>query len=381
MPGRTPRQRPAAPIVVDTVAPQLSGLTPDAATSQWFSPNGDGSRDTVSLTGSNSETGSLTARIRNGAGTVVRTFSVANGNAAATVTWNGRNNAGATVPDGTYTMSVSPVDLAGNSGEARDRTVVVISALRSVITSKPLIFPQDNDGLARSATLQFTLSRPMEVTWTLRDASGAVVITRMDHVARPAGTSSWTFDGRRPDGSMLPRGKYTSHVVATDGVLTATQTVTVETEAFRITPSDTTPGARPVDHDHGQVRREAGEGAARVGHPAGCRRLERPDEQDGAEDLQGDPPAQGPGQQWHGRLPGLGSRRERQGQPDHPDVRDPLAARRARPAGRGDLPADRTRPPRPPRTIPHRDHRPMVRAALDGPRSAVRGTPLRISCR
>src|SRR6185436_13287191 len=85
-------------------------------------------------------------------------------------------------------------------------------------------------------------SRPMEVTWTLRDASGAVVITRMDHVARPAGTSSWTFDGRRPDGSMLPRGRYTSHVVATDGVLTATQAVTVETEAFRITPSDTTPG-------------------------------------------------------------------------------------------------------------------------------------------
>src|SRR6185436_14723909 len=85
-------------------------------------------------------------------------------------------------------------------------------------------------------------SRPMEVTWTLRDASGAVVITRMDHVARPAGTSSWTFDGRRPDGSMLPRGRYTSHVVATDGVLTATQTVGVETEAFRITPSDTTPG-------------------------------------------------------------------------------------------------------------------------------------------
>ena len=229
-------------IVVDTVAPSLTGLTPGSDTTQWFSPNGDGVRDTVTVTGSNSETGSLRATVRNAGGTVVRTFSVANGSAPTAVTWNGRTNAGSTAPDGSYVLSVAPVDLAGNTGEARDRAVLVIGALRSVTASKPLIFPQDYDSLARSSTLQFSLSRPMEVTWTLRDATGAVVITRMDHQSRPAGTYGWSFDGRKPDGTMLPRGRYTSHVVATDGVLTATQAVTVETDAFRVTPSDTTPG-------------------------------------------------------------------------------------------------------------------------------------------
>ena len=281
---------------------------------------------------------------------------------------------GATVPDGPYTDERPPVDLAGNSGEARDRTVVVISALRSVITSKPLIYPQDNDGLARSATLRSRLSRPMEVTWTLRDASGAVVITRMDHVARPAGTSSWTFDGRRPDGSMLPRGKYTSHVV---GHRRRPDRDPDGHRRDRGLPDHAErhhAGARPVDHDHGQVRREAGEGAARVGHPAGCRRLERPDEQDGAEDLQGDPPAQGPAAARHGRLPGQGSRRERQGQPDDRGRTRCTSRRRtsARPAGRP--PADRTRPhqttPYHPAPGPSADGPP----ALDGPRSAVRGT-------
>ena len=82
---------------------------------------------------------------------------------------------------------------------------------------------------------------------------------------------------------MLPRGKYTSHVAATDGVLTATQTVTVETEAFRITPSDTTPG-------RGQsitITVKSAETLAKAPlvwvYPAGRRRLERPDEQDRAE--------------------------------------------------------------------------------------------------
>ena len=229
-------------IVVDTVAPSLTSLTPPADTSQWFSPNGDGVRDTVAVTATNSETGSLRATVRNAGGTVVRTFSVANGSDATAVTWNGKTNSGAVAPDGTYTMSVAPVDVAGNAGEARDRTVVLIAALRAVVASKNLIYPQDGDGLARSSLLQFSLGRPMKVTWTLRNATGAVVITRIAESTRPAGTYGWWFDGRRPDGTMLPRGRYTSHVVATDGVLTATQAVTVETEAFRITPSDTTPG-------------------------------------------------------------------------------------------------------------------------------------------
>ena len=41
---------------------------------------------------------------------------------------------------------------------------------------------------------------------------------------------------------MLPRGRYTSFVTATDGTLSATQTVGFDSEAFRFALSDTTPG-------------------------------------------------------------------------------------------------------------------------------------------
>ena len=117
----------------------------------------------------------------------------------------------------------------------------VISALKSVKSSKAVFYPQDLDSMARTTTLSFALSRPMTVTWTIRNTAGAVVDRRMAAVARPAGSASFVFDGRRTDGTMLPPGRYTSFVSATDGTLTATQAAAFEADAFALKPSDTTP--------------------------------------------------------------------------------------------------------------------------------------------
>jgi flagellar hook assembly protein FlgD len=229
-------------LVTDTVAPSLSGLTPGADPVPWFSPNGDAYRDTVAWTASNSETGSLRVQVRNAGGTIVRTFSVTSNGAPATATWDGRTNAGAYAPDGTYTVTVAPVDLAGNVGAGQARKVQLVAALRAVLTSKGIFFPQDGDALAPNTKLQFTLQRPMTVTWTLRNAAGATVITRLAGSSKPAGSQYWIFDGRATDGKMLPRGRYTSVVTATDGTLTASQSVSFDSDAFTVTPSDTTPG-------------------------------------------------------------------------------------------------------------------------------------------
>jgi len=148
----------------------------------------------------------------------------------------------AIVADGVYKIRVAGRDLAGNTGPALERTVDVIAGLRSVATSKALFFPQDLDSLVGATRLSFVLARPMTVTWTIRNATGAVVVTHRAATALPAGLQGWTFDGRRPDGTMLPRGHYTSYVTATDGTLTASQAVAFDMEAFRITTSDRTPG-------------------------------------------------------------------------------------------------------------------------------------------
>ena len=229
-------------LTVDTKAPALTSLTPAADTTQWFSPNGDGVRDTVAIGATNSETGALLARVHAADGSLIKNWTVENGSGATPVTWNGRNAAGAYARDGVYEIRVSPRDAAGNLGPTLVRKVTLIGALKSVATSALLFFPHDKDTLAPSTKLSFALSRPMAVTWTLRDAAGKVLITRLSGSQRAAGSQYWTFNGRRPDGTMLPRGTYTSQVTATDGTLSATQSTSFVIDAFAIKPSDTTPG-------------------------------------------------------------------------------------------------------------------------------------------
>ncbi len=231
----------SASVAIDLTPSQLTALTPDAETVSWFAPNGDGSRDTIALTATNSEPGSFTVRVRNSDNILVRLFTVASGTGPTSVVWDGKNSSGAVVPDGPYIMRVYPVDAYGNAGTWAERTVNVVAALKSVKSSAAVFFPQDLDSMAKTTTLSFVLVRPMTITWTIRDAAGAIVDTRLAGIERAAGTTSLVFDGRRTDGTMLPPGKYTSFVNATDGTLTATQAVSFEADAFAPRLSDTTP--------------------------------------------------------------------------------------------------------------------------------------------
>jgi flagellar hook assembly protein FlgD len=229
-------------LVVDTHPPDLASLTPAPTSNLWFSPNGDGVRDTVSLTATNAETGSLVTRVVDAGDALVKTWTTPNGSASQAITWNGKTSTGATAPDGMYTIKVAPQDRAGNTGAFADRAVMLVGALRTVTSSRSLFFPQDLDTLDQKTTLSFTLSRPMTVDWTVVNAAGQVVATKLNDAALPAGTQSWVFRGLATDGTMLPRGWYTSVVTATDGTLVATQTVAFDTDAFRVKPSDSTPG-------------------------------------------------------------------------------------------------------------------------------------------
>jgi flagellar hook assembly protein FlgD len=228
-------------VKVDTVAPELAGLSIAADTSVTFSPNGDAKADTVAIGWQTSEAGAVDAAMRNAGGTWVRTMSSATAAGAGSTTWDGRSNAGAYVADGLYTVRLTPRDAAGNLGSPQYRSVAVYGALANVRSSVTWFYPQDKDRLATHTVLSFTLARPATVTWQVKNRAGEVVFTRFDNVALGAGTHSFKWYGKDQAGAIVPAGFYTSVVQATDGTVGISQAASMELNAFAFRVTDSTP--------------------------------------------------------------------------------------------------------------------------------------------
>jgi flagellar hook assembly protein FlgD len=226
-------------VVVDLTGPTLDGVTPSPDADTWFAPNGDGVRETVALSGTVSEPGSVAVQVRDEAGALVRSYSVPTTTVAA-IRWDGRSSAGTVVPDGRYDVRLTPRDAVGNPGAPVTRAIRVAAFLGSVTSSKAVFYPQDRDPLSTATRLSFGLQRPATVSWTVRNAAGRVVATLLDGVSVAAGTTARNWHAVGDSGSMSPVGRYTAVVTANDGTLVATQAVAFEMNAFRIRTSAST---------------------------------------------------------------------------------------------------------------------------------------------
>jgi flagellar hook assembly protein FlgD len=231
------------PVVVDTTRPDVS-VTDAAGAIPQFSPNGDGSGDSVGFAVSASEPGSVIATVRDAANQAVDQVTTSVGSGSGTISWDGRNKDGGYVADGTYTLGFVARDRAGNRSEAQLRPAAVFAALGSVASSRPVFYPQDRDNLGRTTAFSFRLRSAVTVSWTVQNAAGAVVRTLKTAEALAAGTYAFTWNGLDDAGAMVPRGTYRTVVSATDGSYAATQKATVVADAFRIVASDTTPARR-----------------------------------------------------------------------------------------------------------------------------------------
>ena len=234
------------PVTIDTV-PVTGGLVvaatnPSGGAANLLSPNGDGVGDTITFTWSPSVPVRGTITIQSGA--TVRWSAPPGGTAppGGSATWNGLDAAGRPVPDGTYVVAVTASDPAGNLFAPTAR-VVVDRIVRSLVASPNRFYPQDGDALARTARVSFVLARAGTTTLRVLDASGRVVRTAWSGRRTPAGTPTWTFDGRDGTGKWLPQGAYTIQVVATDRVGKAVISTPITVGAFMVRTSVTGAGA------------------------------------------------------------------------------------------------------------------------------------------
>ena len=234
--------RKSGNVIVDTVAPSLGQLSlASTSPAPTFSPNGDGRSDTVSIGWQINEAGTVEMAVRNAAGATVATRSAAAALGAGSTTWDGRSSSGAVVPDGLYTVRLTPRDRAGNGGTSQERKVAVYGALSAVSTSVGQFYPQDGDRFAPSTDLSFSLARTATVTWRITKRDGTPVVTRYDGVSLPAGRYTFRWNGTTAAGQLVAPGMYTSSVFATNGQQSITHKTWVVVDAFNIKASDTTP--------------------------------------------------------------------------------------------------------------------------------------------
>ena len=119
---------------VDQAAPTLSSIVGNGTA---FYPYPDAYKDAFSPVFTLNEAATVTLQVRTGAGSIVRTITGSRAAARTSITWNGRNAAGALVGAGTYYWTLTAQDAAGNR-RATARYSVTVSSKRLVTKTATL---------------------------------------------------------------------------------------------------------------------------------------------------------------------------------------------------------------------------------------------------
>ena len=107
---------------IDTVEPAVNL----SAAYTLFSPDGDGKKDTLDIAAETSSEDKWTANVLDSKNQVVRSYTW-HGKVPAKVSWDGTDDSGNKVADGTYKIAFSSEDAAGNKGSAEIGNIVVDS--------------------------------------------------------------------------------------------------------------------------------------------------------------------------------------------------------------------------------------------------------------
>lgn len=149
------------------------------------------------------------------------------------VTWNGRDNAGRVVADGTYDVNFNFIETAYNypatkqsSQKAGTVTIkdgdynIPLWRVKQVVTdgvfTSDVIRP-DGDGINDTVSGQFTLAEPAKLSIYIANAAGAHMKSVITEQSFQAGTHTFTWDGTDFYGGKAVNGNYYIRVMLIEG--------------------------------------------------------------------------------------------------------------------------------------------------------------------
>ncbi len=201
-----------AKFITDSVPPTITSASISAG---LISPNGDGRLETttarLSATGLTSwgfavqpvSGATVGATVRSGAAT----------GRSPSVTWDGKNQSGAVVKDGTYRLTLWTADASNNRAERR--FTVTVDRTPAAVTSAASrgYFSPDGDGHIDTLPLSWTSNAGVTGVVRIRNSTGTSV-----RVWSFTGKTSWkkSWTGRTAAGAFVPAGRYTFRVDGRD---------------------------------------------------------------------------------------------------------------------------------------------------------------------
>ena len=220
-------------LMVDNTPPAI------AVTTEYeiFSPDGDGSRDKLPVLQSGSSEVRWVGQFLSASGAVVRTFRWTDG-PPGDFLWDGRNDGGELLPDGTYRYRISARDLAGNDTTVTLDEIRIDTATRRLgIDLEVPAFSPNGDGVQDEMRFPVTIDmQDSLMTWRaeVRDLDGRVMRTLTGSAPVP---QPLRFDGRNDGGAVIPEGSY-SLLLSTSYENGSTRVVSSPPFRLDVTPPD-----------------------------------------------------------------------------------------------------------------------------------------------
>ena len=198
-------------IIVDTEATPAQ-LSIDLS---FFSPNGDGVKDAVTFGIKAPATGieKWSLLIDDARAATRRTFS-GTLSVSDTVVWDGRDDAGAVLPEGGYTARLDIRYVNGNNPRAESPVITIdVTPPSAAAKAEYEVFSPNGDGNKDTVTIFHDTSEELFWTGIVKDAGSRDARTM---VWRGRADPKWSWDGRGDTGTPLVDGSYVYSLSTTD---------------------------------------------------------------------------------------------------------------------------------------------------------------------
>ena len=206
-------------LVTNSLSVTMRGASPVT-----ISPNGDRVHDATTITYSLANTQSVQAWVFSSTGARIRGPLNLGSLAAGTHTWGyqGINNSGQVVPNGTYTVWITT---ARGSAKGAVSTQIAIDTTppRFLTLSAPQIFYPVRDGYGDTFTVSGSQTKAVRMQLVIDDSTGAHHVNLLSQAKAP-GAFGMTWDGRDSAGHFVRAGNYSWYLVATDSAGNHAQT-------------------------------------------------------------------------------------------------------------------------------------------------------------